>query len=85
MRTYLTSLLLMVTLLLPGAASAGWGNENWGEMIWGRWIPLVPSMSIENLLIQWHPGHLEGWIALAISLVVVPTTLLARRHRRGAP
>ena len=73
MRTYLTSLLLMVTLLLPGAASAGWGNENWGEMIWGRWIPLVPSMSI------------EGWIALAISLVVVPTTLLARRHRRGAP
>jgi len=73
MRVRLISLLLALVLFLPGAASAGWGDENWGEMIWGRSIPLVPSLSI------------EGLIALALVLAVVPTALLARRRRSGAP
>ena len=73
MRIYLTSLLLALALLLPGTASAGWGDENWGEMVWGQWIAGVPSMSM------------EGLIALAIVIVLVPAAVLARHRRRGAP
>ena len=64
-RTLSVAALLMV-LLLPGGASAGWGNENWGEMLWsGAAIP-VPSLSI------------EGLIALAGLLVFISGTFLAR-------
>jgi hypothetical protein len=58
---------LILALLLPGLASAGWGDENWGEMIWGGAEVSVPSLST------------EGLIALAIVLVLASGTLLVRR------
>jgi hypothetical protein len=64
---------LMLALLFPHAASAGWGDENWGEMVWGRAVIPVPSLSI------------EGLAALATLLVVVSATLLLRRRRRARP
>jgi hypothetical protein len=66
-----TTLLLIV--LFPCAASAGWGDENWGEMVWGRAVIPVPSMSI------------EGLIALTILLVLVSGTLFTRQRRRAKP
>ena len=64
---------LMLALLLPCVASAGWGDENWGEMVWERTVIPVPSMSI------------EGLIALAILLVFASGTLLMRRRRGARP
>lgn len=66
-------LTVIVALLLPCLASAGWGDENWGEMVWERAVIPVPSMSI------------EGLIALAILLVFASGTLLARRRRGTRP
>jgi len=63
-----TTAIMMVSLLVPGAASAGSWGENWGEMIWGATIP-VPSMST------------EGLVALALLLLLSP---LAFRSRRGS-
>jgi hypothetical protein len=62
---------LLLALLLPTAATAGWGEANWGEMVWGAVAIPVPSLSI------------RGLIALAALLGFVSATLLAR-HRRGA-
>ena len=59
---------LLLVLLLPCLASAGWGDENWGEMVWGGTVIPVPSMST------------EGLIALALLLVLASGTLLARRR-----
>ncbi len=64
---------LIVALLLPCLASAGWGDEKWGEMVWGRAVIPVPSLST------------EGLIALAILLVLASATLLARRRRGARP
>jgi len=61
---------LLLGLVLPRLASAGWGDENWGQMVWGRTVIPVPSLSI------------EGLIALATLLVFVSGTILVR-HRRG--
>jgi hypothetical protein len=60
---------LVVALLLPDLASAGWGDENWGEMVWGA-TPPIPAMSPERLIV------------LAVLLLVLGGTLLARRRRR---
>jgi hypothetical protein len=62
-----------VTPLIPRPALAQWGRENWGEMVWSERIPSVPSLSI------------EGRIALAIVLLVVLGTLLARRSSGARP
>jgi hypothetical protein len=43
-----TTAIMMLSLLVPGAAVAGSWGENWGEMLWGATIP-VPSMSTEGL------------------------------------
>jgi hypothetical protein len=64
---------LLLSVLFPCAASAGWGDENWGEMVWGRAVIPVPSMSI------------EGLIALTILLVLVSGTLFTRQRRRAKP
>ncbi len=64
---------LLLVLLLPSVASAGWGDENWGEMVWGRAVIPVPSLSV------------EGMIALAALLVFVSGILLTRRHRAARP
>jgi len=63
---------LVVTLLLPGLASAGWGDENWGEMVWGA-TPPIPAMSPERLMV------------LGVLLLLAGGTLLARRRRRLTP
>jgi hypothetical protein len=67
------ALAMLMILFHPGIASAGWGNENWGEMIWGGDPTPVPSMSI------------EGLIALAIFVLVLPSILLARRRGGAGP
>jgi hypothetical protein len=62
---------LVVALLLPGLASAGWGDENWGEMVWGA-TPPIPAMSTERLIV------------LGV-LLLLAGTLLVRRRRRLTP
>ena len=64
---------LVLALLLPTVASAGWGNENWGEMVWGAAAIAVPALST------------KGLIALATLLVFVSATLLVRRRRGARP
>ncbi|MBW1689089.1 MAG: hypothetical protein JRS35_29065 [Deltaproteobacteria bacterium] len=64
---------LLLALLLPSVASAGWGDEEWGRMVWGGVGVYLPSLSI------------EGLIALATVLVFVSGALLARRHRGTRP
>jgi hypothetical protein len=62
---------LVLSLLLPTIAWAGWGDENWGEMIWGGKVPPIPSLP------PW------GLIALVILLAVLPGSLLLKRRRRA--
>jgi hypothetical protein len=71
-RAFSVTILLLV-LLLPSVASAGWGDEEWGTMIWGGVGVFLPSLST------------EGLIALTTVLVLVSATLLARRHRGTRP
>ena len=72
MRTYLTSLLLALVLLLSGTASAGWGDENWGAMVWGGSPTVdVPALSV------------EGIAALAALLLGLSCWLLAARRTRS--
>ncbi len=58
---------LLVVLLLPAAAWAGWGDERWGEMVWGGSLLSLPSLSV------W------GQIALVALLLAAPGRLLLRR------
>ena len=60
---------LMLALLLPSVASAGWGDENWGEIVWGAAAIPVPALS----------G--EGLVALAGALLLATWIFLARRRR----
>jgi hypothetical protein len=60
---------LVVALLLPGLAWAGWGDENWGEMLWSS-SPPIPAMSAERLIV------------LGVLLLLAGATLLACRRRR---
>jgi membrane protein implicated in regulation of membrane protease activity len=70
MRIHVTSLLLALALLLPGTASAGWGDENWGAMVWGAGAPQIPSLPV------------EGMIALAVLLLGLSYWLLAAWRTR---
>ena len=63
---------LVVALLLPGIAAAGWGDDNWGTMVWSPALP-IPAMSTERLIV------------LGVLLLLAGGTLLARRHRRLTP
>jgi len=60
---------LLLTLLLPTVAPAGWGDENWGEMVWGAGAPQIPSLPV------------EGIIAVAVLLLGLSYWLLAERRR----
>jgi hypothetical protein len=72
--THLASgITLILVLLLPCVASAGWGDENWGEMVWGRAVIPVPSLSI------------EGLITLVSVLALASGALLVRRRRGTRP
>jgi hypothetical protein len=62
---------LLLPLLFPTAASAGWGDENWGEMVWGAGAPQIPSLPV------------EGIVAVAALLLGLSYWLLAVRRRRG--
>jgi len=61
---------VLLPVLLPTVASAGWGDENWGEMVWGGAAPHVPSLPV------------EGIVALAALLLGFSYWLLAARRRR---
>jgi hypothetical protein len=62
---------LLLPLLLPAAAWAGWGDENWGEMVWGGGAPQIPALP-------------ALWIALlAALLLALSYWLLASRRRRS--
>jgi hypothetical protein len=58
-------------LLLPAAASAGWGDENWGEMVWGAAAPQIPAMAV------------GGVVAVAALFLGLSYWLLAIRRRRS--
>ncbi len=74
MRTLLIAMVgLVVVLLLPATAWAGWGTERWGEMVWGEGTLPLPSLSV------W------GQIALAILMLALPARLLLRRRRGAKP
>jgi hypothetical protein len=62
---------LILALLLPGVATAGWGEENWGAMVWGAAAPQIPSLPV------------EGIVALAALLLGLSYWLLASRRRRA--
>ena len=62
---------LLLPLLLPTVALAGWGDENWGEMVWGAAAPQIPSMPF------------AGIAALAVLLLGLSYWLLATRRRRA--
>lgn len=64
-------LVLLLPLLLPAAARAGWGDKNWGEMVWGAGAPQIPSLPVEGIL------------ALALILLVLSYWLPAARRRRA--
>ena len=61
---------LLLPLLLPTVAWAGWGDENWGEMVWGGAAPPIPAMAV------------GGVVALAALLLGLSYWLLAARRRR---
>jgi hypothetical protein len=65
-------LALLLPVLLPAVATAGWGGENWGTMVWGGF----PSADIPALPV-------EGVIALAALLLGLSYWLLAARRRRA--
>jgi hypothetical protein len=62
---------LLLPVLLPAVARAGWGDENWGEMVWGAAAPQIPSMPV------------EGVAALAALLLGLAYWLIAKRRRRA--
>ena len=62
---------LLVALLLPAVAWAGWGDESWGEMVWGGGILPLPALSV------W------GQIALVVLLLALPGGLLLMRRGRA--
>lgn len=62
---------LFLPLLLPTAASAGWGDDNWGEMIWGAGASQVPAMTV------------GGVVALAVLVLGLSHRLLASLRRRA--
>jgi hypothetical protein len=62
---------LLLPLLLPTAASAGWGDGNWGEMVWSGAASPIPSVPV------------EGIIALAALLVGLSYWFLATRRSRA--
>jgi hypothetical protein len=64
---------LVLSLLLPTMAWAGWGDESWGEMIWGGGVLPVPSLSV------W------GQIALAVFLLAIPAGRLLKRRAGARP
>jgi hypothetical protein len=63
---------LLLPVLLPTVAWAGWGDENWGTMVWGG----TPTASIPSL-----SG--EGITVLAVLLLGLSYWLLAARRRRA--
>jgi hypothetical protein len=62
---------LLLPVLLPNVASAGWGDENWGEMVWGAGAPQIPALPV------------EGIAALAVLLLGLSSWFLAARRRRA--
>ncbi|MHC4109242.1 MAG: hypothetical protein ACYSTY_14265 [Planctomycetota bacterium] len=63
---------LLLPLLLPAIASAGWGDESWGTMVWGRFqLPEIPALPV------------EGIAALAVLLLGLSYWLLVARRRRA--
>lgn len=42
----------LLSLLLPTAASAGWGDESWGVMVWGAGAPQVPAMTVGGVVAE---------------------------------
>jgi len=62
---------LLLPLLLPTIASAGWGDENWGAMVWGAGAPQIPAMAV------------GGLVAVAALLLGLSYWLLAARRRRA--
>ena len=61
---------LLLPLLLPAAALAGWGDENWGEMVWGAGASPIPSVPV------------EGIAFLTALLLILSYALFALRRRR---
>ena len=66
--TFASSLLLVI--LLPSVAVAGWGDESWGEMIWGVAPRLIPALPPAGLAL------------LALLFALVPLARMTRRRRR---
>jgi len=64
-------LALIMPLLLPAIALAGWGDENWGEMVWGAAAPQIPAMAV------------GGVVAVAALFLGLSYWLLAARRRRA--
>jgi hypothetical protein len=62
---------LLVSLLPPGVAWAGWGDENWGAMVWGAGAPQIPALPV------------GGVVAVAALLLGLSYWLLASRRRRS--
>ena len=63
---------LLLPVLLPTVATAGWGDENWGAMVWGGSRSVgIPSLQV------------EGIAALAALLLGLSYWLLAAWHRRS--
>lgn len=62
---------LLLPLLLPAIAAAGWGDENWGEMVWGGGAPQIPATAV------------GGVVAGAVLLLGFSYRLLASRRRRN--
>jgi hypothetical protein len=62
---------LLLPLLVPTIASAGWGDENWGEMVWGAGAPQIPALPV------------GGIVAVAALLLGLSYWLLAVRRRRS--
>jgi len=64
-------LALLLPLLLPAIASAGWGDESWRAMVWGAGAPQIPAMAV------------GGLVAVAALLLGLSYWLLAARRRRS--
>ena len=62
---------LLLPLLSPAVAAAGWGDENWGEMVWGASAPQIPAMAV------------GGVVAVAALLLGLSYRLLATRRKRA--
>jgi hypothetical protein len=64
---------LLVPVLLPAVAWAGWGDENWGEMVWGAGAPQIPAMTV---------GGIVAVAALLLGLSYWPLAVRRRRAKR---